>query len=118
MFKLTNRLVNPVLARALASGAGRLLGRRLAVVEYVGRRSGEPRRLVTLYRRADGIIEIPVGVPDRKAWWRNFAEPQPIHIHIAGQHVAGTARAVRDVEGVSVVVDDLAVRARLGAHVR
>jgi hypothetical protein len=105
VFRLTNRVVNPVLARVLASGAGRVLGRRLAVVEYLGRRSGEHRRLVTLYRRAGSAIEIPVGLPDRKAWWRNFAEPRPIHLHVAGQQLAGTARAVRDAAGVRVVVD-------------
>ena len=105
MFKLTNRLVNPVLAWVLTLRAGRVLGRRLAVVEYVGRRSGEQRRLVTIYRRRGGAVEIPVAFPDRKAWWRNFAEPQPIHLHVAGQHLAGTARAVRDAAGVRVVVD-------------
>ena len=105
MFTLTNRVVNPVLARALTSGAGRVLGRRLAVVEYVGRRTADQRRLVTLYRRADGAIEIPVGLPHRKTWWRNFADPQPIHVHVAGQRLAGMARAVRDGAGVRVVVD-------------
>ena len=105
MLWVTNRLVNPVLAWVLRSGAGRVLGRRLAVVEYVGRRSGERRRLVTLYRRAGGAIEIPIGLPDRKTWWRNFTQPQSIDLLVAGQHVAGTARAVRDDDGVRVVVE-------------
>jgi hypothetical protein len=43
---LTNRLANPVLRRLLKTGAGRLPGRRLAVIRYTGVRAGRPHELI------------------------------------------------------------------------
>ena len=46
-FVITNVVANRVVIPVLRSRAGRRLGRRLAVVEYMGRRSGRLQRLVT-----------------------------------------------------------------------
>ena len=50
-FPLTNVVANPILIPLLKSWLDRPLGRRLAVVEYVGRRSGDRHQLVAQYVR-------------------------------------------------------------------
>lgn len=48
MFLITNKVANPVLIRLLRSRLGTRLGRRLAVVEYGGRRNFQQPALVHL----------------------------------------------------------------------
>ena len=91
-FFMTNRVANRVLIPLLRSPAGRLLGSRLAVVEYVGRRTGQHHELVTGYSEGPGNVSISVGAAGRKTWWRNFATPHPIRIRLAGQDYEGQAQ--------------------------
>jgi hypothetical protein len=100
---LTNLVANRALIPILKSRAGRALGRRLAVVEYVGRRSGKPHRLVTLYATKGRAVRIRVGMAERKTWWRNFKEPQPVRLRLAGEDYHTTAHVVREGNLVSVV---------------
>ncbi|MCT7660030.1 hypothetical protein [Mycobacterium deserti] len=67
------RTVNAVAVALLdAPVVGRVLGRGLVKIRYVGRRSGQTFELPVGYRRcADGIV-IGVAAPDAKTWWRNF----------------------------------------------
>jgi hypothetical protein len=51
---------------------GKVFGRRLVVIRYVGRRSGKVFETPVAYSRRDGEIWIGVGWPDKKSWWRNF----------------------------------------------
>jgi hypothetical protein len=51
---------------------GRLVGRGLTKIRYVGRRSGKTVELIVGYRRAGDDIIIGVATPDAKTWWRNF----------------------------------------------
>ena len=102
---LINRFVNPPLARLLRTGlGGRTLGRTLALIDYTGRRSGQRRRLVTMYNRDDHTITIPVAAAGRKSWWRNFDRGGPMRILLRGRHYDATARAVVD-RSVRVIVD-------------
>jgi hypothetical protein len=101
---LTNAVANPLLMRLLKSRAGRLPGRRLAVVEYDGRRSGQLRRLVTGYARDGSTVVITAGRPERKTWWRNFETAHPVRLRLAGEDHEAVARVVRD-GGVRVVAD-------------
>lgn len=98
-------VVNPLLTRLLQCGAGRVLGRTLAVVTYVGRRTGEPHALVVQYRREDATVRVRVGRPQRKQWWRNFSTPRPMTLHLAGQDHAASAHVVQDGGTVTVVAD-------------
>jgi hypothetical protein len=107
----TNRAINPAFMRLLRTSlGGRVLGRRLAVVEYTGRRSGAARGLVTLYECRGATVTVPIAAPIRKRWWRNFLEPTALRIHIAGISYDGTARALSD--PIRVVVELTADRGR------
>jgi hypothetical protein len=101
---------NRVLIPLLESRGGRGLGRRLSVVEYLGRRSGRHHRLVTEYAIVGRTVRIPVGRSESKRWWRNFMSPHPMHLRIAGQDHVATAHVERD-DGTVTVVAELVPRA-------
>jgi len=102
---LTNVMANPVLIPLLRSWAGRRLGRQLAVVHYVGCRTGRQHQLVTQYVRDGRTVRIRVGTPERKTWWRNFLSEQPVRLHLAGLRHEATARVVREDDVVTVVAE-------------
>ena len=104
-FGITNTVANPVLIPFLRSRLGAGLGRHLAVVEYVGRRTGQVHRLVTQYSLDGTKVHIQVGEADRKTWWRNFRSPAPVHLRLAGVDHEGTAVAVK--QGEQVVLEAL-----------
>ena len=93
-FFMTNVVANPILISVLRSRMGTRLGHRLAVVEYVGRRTGRRYRLVTEYSLEGATLHIRVGGADRKTWWRNFREPSPLHVRLAGVDHETTAHVV------------------------
>lgn len=109
-FPLTNVVANPILIPLLRGWLGRRLGRRLAVVEYVGRRSGDHHQLVTQYVRNGTSVRIRVGAADHKTWWSNFLTAHPARLHLAGQDYGATAHVVRDGDRMTVVavLDDRA----------
>jgi hypothetical protein len=80
---LTNVCVISLLTPLLKGRSGRRLGRQLAVVEYVGRRSDRPNRLVTQYVRHGHTVRIRVGAADRKTWRRNFSAGYPLRLHLS-----------------------------------
>ena len=104
-FALLNVCVNPLLISLLEGRAGRRLGRRLTVVEYVGRRSGRPHRLVAQYVRHGRTVRIRVGTADRKTWWRNFSADHPLRLHLAGDRYEATAHVVREDKDVTVIAE-------------
>jgi hypothetical protein len=86
---------------------GRLIRRGLVVIRYTGRRSGQTFELPVGYRRKGDTVVIRVGMPDKKAWWRNFlGEGSAItFVGLDGRDRAGRAVATRDDRGgVSVTV--------------
>jgi hypothetical protein len=101
----TNRWANRFLLPYLRSPAGRRVGRRLAVIEYEGRRSGKGHELVTGYRRDGRTVRIRVGQARDKTWWRNFSTPRAMRIRLAGEDHRATAHTMREGDHVSVVVD-------------
>jgi hypothetical protein len=104
-------LANHALIPILRSWAGRRLGRRLAVVEYLGRRSGQHHELVTQYVVEGRTVRIGVGAAGRKTWWRNFESPHPLRLRLAGVDHAVTAHVEREGDRVSVVAElDVAAR--------
>jgi hypothetical protein len=104
-FIMTNGVANRVLIPLLRSRAGRRLGRRLAVVEYVGRRSERRRQLVTQYVTRGQTVRINVGGAEHKTWWRNFEAAHPLALRLAGQDHNATAHVVRDGNDVCVVAE-------------
>src|SRR5918996_766741 len=73
---VVNRLAVALLDTPLL---GRIVGRGLVKIRYVGRRSGKTFELPVGYRRSGDGIVIGVAAPDAKTWWRNFlGEGAPI----------------------------------------
>lgn len=105
MFVITNVVANRVLIAVLRSRAGRRLGRRLAVVEYAGRRSGQRHRLVTQYVTDGQRVRIGVGMSERNARWRNFQSTHPVRLRHAGEDHDATAHVARDGNHVCVVTE-------------
>ena len=86
---------------------GGLVGRGMVEIRYAGRRSGKTFQTPVNYRRSGDQITIPVGLPDRKNWWRNFLDDGgPITlVGLDGRDRTGHAVATRnDRGGVSVRV--------------
>jgi hypothetical protein len=100
-----NAAANRLLLPLLRSPAGRLLGRRLAVLEYTGRRTGLPRQLVAFYV-SDGIrVRIDVGMAPGKTWWRNFEEPRRLRLRLAGTDHYALAHVAHDGQHVRVIAE-------------
>lgn len=100
-----NQAANKVLLPLLRSPAGARVGRKLAVIEYDGRRSGKSHELVTGYRREGHTVHIRVAQADDKTWWRNFSTPRAMRLRLAGEDHRGTAHATREGDRLSVVID-------------
>lgn len=96
-FLAMNRTVNPVLGRLLRSPAHGLASRRLALITYMGRKSGREYTIPVLYRDKGDEVTIAVGWPDRKVWWRNLTgEGGPVGLVVRGQELRGHAVATRE----------------------
>lgn len=86
---------------------GRIVGRGMTKIRYVGRRSGKTVELVVGYRRSGEDVLIGVAGPDGKTWWRNFlGDGAPIELlGIDGHDRIAHAVATRDERGrVTVTV--------------
>jgi len=104
-FAFTNVVANRLLIPVLKSRAGRRLGRRLAVVEYLGNRSRRRHRLVTQYVTNGRTVRIRVGMAERKTWWRNFRAPHRLRLRLAGEDHDATAYVMREGDGMCVVAE-------------
>ena len=97
-----NTVVRPLVA---APRWGRALSRWMTVVTYTGRRSGRTFSLPVGYRRSGDEVTIPVELPDRKRWWRNFTgDGAPISVRLDGVDRAGHGVARRAGRRVTVSV--------------
>jgi hypothetical protein len=104
-FVLTNSVANPVLLPLLKSRAGAVLGRRLAVVRYDGRRTGQPHELLAQYRLDGSTVRMPVGMAERKHWWRNFTTPHPVTLRLAGRDHTVLAHVEHNGDAFTVTAD-------------
>jgi hypothetical protein len=100
-----NAAANRLLLALLRSPAGRLLGRRLAVVEYTGRRTGRVNHLVVIYVIDGTQVRIDVAMAQDKTWWRNFEEPRPLRLRLAGTDHEALAHVVSDGHRVRVIAE-------------
>jgi len=86
---------------------GRVVRRGLVEIRYVGRKSGKTFQTPVGYRRSGDSVTIPVGMPDKKSWWRNFlgAGGTVTLVGLDGRDRTGHAVATRNDRGaVSVRV--------------
>ncbi len=87
------RVANPIVRGVLGSPVHRLLSGALLVLEYRGSRSGRGYRVPLQYAEsAEGRIVVLAVRPERKLWWRSFAEPAPAIVLIAGEKRVVTGR--------------------------
>ncbi|ABS04069.1 nitroreductase/quinone reductase family protein [Kineococcus radiotolerans] len=93
-----NKLVAPVLTSRWLSP---LVRRWMTTVTYTGRRSGRVISTPVGYKRhGDDVVEIPVMLPDKKAWWRNFTgDGAPLTLVLDGSPRSGHGVATRDARG-------------------
>jgi hypothetical protein len=82
------RLANPVVRAVLVSPAHRILSSRLLVFDYRGHRSGRSFRIPLRYAETtDGSVVAVAVRPERKRWWRSFAEPADATLTLRGVRV-------------------------------
>ena len=104
-FAVHNRTVNPLVRGLLRSPAHALLSRRLLLITVTGRRSGRRFTIPVGYRETDDGLEIVVGWPERKRWWRNLRGGAPVAVRLRGEEHRGWAEAHGDERsGVTVSV--------------
>jgi uncharacterized protein len=89
-----NHVANPVMRPMLRSPGGRLVGKRLALIRYRGRRTGRVYELPVQYARVDDRVWILPGSPEYKAWWRNMRDRTQVDLLLAGHLLRGEAVAV------------------------
>jgi NADPH:quinone reductase len=78
---LRNHLANPVVRAVAHSPAHRLLGRRLVLLAYRGRRTGRRQELPVMAASSGTDLVVLVGQHTAKTWWRNFgASPQEVRV--------------------------------------
>jgi len=92
---LTRRFANPLLRVVLCSPLHRPLSRTLLVLSYVGRRSGRHRATPVQYAPFGNDVALVAVRASHKSWWRNFRDPAPVTITLAGRR----QRAVAEVLG-------------------
>jgi hypothetical protein len=114
-FLLTNLVANRLLVPLLKRRIGARLGRRLAVLEYQGRRTRKHHQLVTQYAMDGRAVRIEVGQAESKTWWRNFRTVQPLRLRLAGRDYDAMAQVSGEGSVVQVIADIGAVPAGVGA---
>lgn len=99
-----NTIVRPLMGLPVLSS---VLGRGLATLTYLGRRSGKTISLPVSYRKSGSTVTVMVAAPSQKSWWRNFhPDGAPVTVDIAGRKHQGTAVAtVSEKGGVRVTID-------------
>lgn len=81
-----NHLANPIVRAVARSPAHRLLGRRLVLLTYRGRRTGRRHELPVMAAPSGTDLVVLVGQHTAKTWWRNFGpSPQEVEVRVRGR---------------------------------
>jgi hypothetical protein len=73
-----------------------LASRRVALISYIGRRSGRRFTIPVVYEMAGLEVTITVGSPERKVWWRSLTGTgAPVELVIRGRRRTGHAVATQ-----------------------
>ena len=103
-FAAWNSTGNRLVALLLRSPLHPMASGQLALITVRGRRSGRDYTFPVGYRRDDTRVEIPVGWPERKLWWRNLQDGAPVELLLKGEAWTGRAQ-VRTDERSGMVVE-------------
>jgi deazaflavin-dependent oxidoreductase (nitroreductase family) len=63
-------------------------------LRYTGRRSGQEYAMPVQYARDGDRLVLWPQQPDQSTWWRNFREPRPVTVRLAGAVRIGTAKVL------------------------
>jgi hypothetical protein len=84
------RAVNPLVRLWIATPLSRLLGRRLAILRFDGRKSGRSYAIVVGIHDGDSAVFTPA------AWRHNFRGGAPVRVTCRGAAWQATGRLVED----------------------
>lgn len=82
---------NQVVLAILRSPAHRLLSGFAVELRYRGRRSGREFALPVQYAKVNGSLVVRPQKPHQSRWWRNFRDPSPVTVLMAGRERRGSA---------------------------
>ena len=103
------RRVNPLVVRLLHSPLRPLLGRRVIVVRYEGRRTGRTYR-VPVRCRLDDSGALYAMTSARAVWWRNLEGASRTPVRYRGREYEARIEVVRGADATSEVERALAAR--------
>jgi membrane protease YdiL (CAAX protease family) len=103
---------NGVVGWLLRSSFSGLLERSLLLLDVRGRRSGRHYRLPVQYAQAGPVIWVLPAGHERKRWWRNLVQEQPVQLWLYGQQRSGRAWAVNGATDLTLALDGLRVYLR------
>lgn len=87
------RFQRGVVGWLLRHPTARLLPRSLLLLEYRGRRTGDPHALPAQWAPEGELLVVAAGHWQRKTWWRNLADgPAPVRVHVGGRAAPAVAR--------------------------
>lgn len=106
------RGANRVVGWLLRSSFSGLLERSLLLLEVRGRRTGRHYRLPVQYAQAGPVIWVLPAGHERKRWWRNLLQEQPVQLWLGGQQLSGRAWAISGATDLTLALDGLRVYLR------
>ncbi len=71
------------------------------MLTIVGRNSGRSLTFPVQYAAAGEDLIVFPGHFERKQWWRNLQEPEPVEVLLGGTHRIGTGRSLAGAPGPS-----------------
>ncbi len=95
-------VINCLLARLLRSPLAGMVDGSLLLLTVRGRRTGRAIVLPVQYAAGDDALWVWPGHPETKTWWRNLGVASPVRLHLRGQDVEATARALDGDEPAAV----------------
>ena len=97
---LRSHVANPVVRALARTPLHRLLGSRLVVLTYTGRRTGSTHELPVMSAPLGDDLVVVAGRHEGKTWWRNFGEvPQEVTVRTGGRPWRCTARRLAPEDG-------------------
>lgn len=104
-----------VLAMLKTPGLRRLIGSRLAILHFDGRRSGSRYEIpVTYTRYGDRVIMV---TRRERTWWRNFVDRPEVELVLAGESVTGKAHVLSHEAATLSTLSDYLLRNRIDARI-
>ena len=111
--KIETHVANPIIRGLLRSRFHWVMSGRLALISYIGHRSGHRYTLPVAYHQLDGSI-VAVTPKGKTNWWRNFQHSQVCHVWLGGKEYKATGKIVTDSERESLLAGYIETHGLLG----